>query len=91
VCNLLGHLYWDVNDEMVYDGIRSELGDFETFIEHVISNRTSLINPVRLFRHTEERMTSPFRPATGDGCTPISGAPMFCSRSNNPPHHMQQQ
>jgi uncharacterized protein YutE (UPF0331/DUF86 family) len=34
--NLLVHLYWDVDDEMVYDGIRSELGDFETFVGHIL-------------------------------------------------------
>jgi len=34
--NLLVHLYWDVDDQMVYDGIRSELGDFETFVGHMI-------------------------------------------------------
>lgn len=35
--NLLVHLYWDVDDQMVYDGIRSELGDFETFVEYVLA------------------------------------------------------
>jgi uncharacterized protein YutE (UPF0331/DUF86 family) len=30
--NLLVHLYWEVDDAMVFDGIRSELGDFETFV-----------------------------------------------------------
>ena len=35
--NLLVHLYWDVDDEMVYEGIRSELGDFETFVAHIIA------------------------------------------------------
>jgi uncharacterized protein YutE (UPF0331/DUF86 family) len=34
--NLLVHLYWDVDDSMVYEGIRSELGDLETFLKHVI-------------------------------------------------------
>jgi uncharacterized protein YutE (UPF0331/DUF86 family) len=27
----------DVDDQMVYDGIRSELGDFETFVEYVLA------------------------------------------------------
>lgn len=35
--NLLVHLYWEVNDEMIYDGIRSELADFETFISYVLT------------------------------------------------------
>jgi uncharacterized protein YutE (UPF0331/DUF86 family) len=35
--NLLVHLYWDVDDEMVYEGIRSELGDFETFVAHIMA------------------------------------------------------
>ena len=35
--NLLVHLYWDVDDEMIYEGIRSELEDFETFIGFVLA------------------------------------------------------
>ncbi|GAB4550332.1 MAG: DUF86 domain-containing protein [Anaerolineae bacterium] len=34
--NLLVHLYWDVDDQMIYQGIRSELNDFETFVGHII-------------------------------------------------------
>ncbi|MCJ7622965.1 MAG: DUF86 domain-containing protein [Anaerolineaceae bacterium] len=30
--NLLVHLYWDVDDKMIFEGIRSELGDFEVFV-----------------------------------------------------------
>jgi uncharacterized protein YutE (UPF0331/DUF86 family) len=35
--NLLVHLYWDVDDEMLYDGIRSELEDFDTFVGFVVA------------------------------------------------------
>jgi uncharacterized protein YutE (UPF0331/DUF86 family) len=35
--NLLVHLYWDVDDQMVYDSIRSELGDFETFVKYLLA------------------------------------------------------
>ena len=35
--NLLVHLYWDVDDQMVYEGIRSELRDFETFVEFIVA------------------------------------------------------
>ena len=35
--NLLVHLYWDVDDEMIYEGIRSELSDFDTFIGHIVA------------------------------------------------------
>jgi hypothetical protein len=31
------NLYWDVDDQMVYDGVRSELGDFQTFVGHIIT------------------------------------------------------
>jgi uncharacterized protein YutE (UPF0331/DUF86 family) len=35
--NLLVHLYWEVDDQMVYDGIRSELDDFKTFVGHILA------------------------------------------------------
>jgi uncharacterized protein YutE (UPF0331/DUF86 family) len=35
--NLLVHVYWDVDDEMIYEGIRAELEDFETFVAHVLT------------------------------------------------------
>ena len=35
--NLLVHLYWDVDDQMVYAGVRSELGDFQTFVGHIMA------------------------------------------------------
>ena len=34
--NLLVHLYWEVDDKMVYDGLSAELDDFETFIAHIM-------------------------------------------------------
>jgi len=45
--NLLVHLYWDVDDKMIYEGIRSELDDFETFIDYIVDyvDRTSANNP----------------------------------------------
>ncbi|NLF13773.1 MAG: DUF86 domain-containing protein, partial [Anaerolineaceae bacterium] len=33
--NLLVHVYWDVDDETIYEGVQTELGDFEAFIEQV--------------------------------------------------------
>jgi len=35
--NLLVHLYWDVDDQMIYNGIRSELGDFEVFVGVIVA------------------------------------------------------
>jgi uncharacterized protein YutE (UPF0331/DUF86 family) len=35
--NLLVHLYWDVDDQVIYEGIRSELSDFETFVGYVLA------------------------------------------------------
>jgi uncharacterized protein YutE (UPF0331/DUF86 family) len=35
--NLLVHLYWDVDDQLVYEGIRSELCDFEAFVEFIVA------------------------------------------------------
>lgn len=34
--NLLVHLYWEVDDKMVYDSLSTELDDFETFIVQVL-------------------------------------------------------
>jgi uncharacterized protein YutE (UPF0331/DUF86 family) len=31
------HLYWDVDNEMIYEGIRSELRDFDTFVGHIVA------------------------------------------------------
>jgi uncharacterized protein YutE (UPF0331/DUF86 family) len=35
--NLLVHLYWEVDDKMVYDSLSTELDDFETFVFHVMN------------------------------------------------------
>jgi uncharacterized protein YutE (UPF0331/DUF86 family) len=35
--NLLVHLYWDVDDQMLYEGICSELSDFETFVGYIVA------------------------------------------------------
>lgn len=34
--NLLVHLYWEVDDQMVYEGIQAELDDFETFTQYIL-------------------------------------------------------
>lgn len=34
--NLLVHVYWDVNDAMIHESLRSELGDFERFVTHIL-------------------------------------------------------
>jgi len=34
--NLLVHVYWDVDDGMIYEGIRAELDDFDTFIGCIV-------------------------------------------------------
>lgn len=34
--NLLVHLYWEVDDEMIYDSLDTELDDFETFVTHIM-------------------------------------------------------
>ena len=33
--NLLVHLYWNVNDERIYEILQTELEDFEEFIRHI--------------------------------------------------------
>lgn len=35
--NLLVHLYWDVDDQMLYDAIRGELTDFDSFVRYVMA------------------------------------------------------
>lgn len=34
--NLLVHLYWEVDDSMIYANLQSHLGDFETYISHIM-------------------------------------------------------
>lgn len=43
--NLLVHLYWEVDDRMVYAGIRTELDDFETFVGHIVAHLDQGISP----------------------------------------------
>jgi uncharacterized protein YutE (UPF0331/DUF86 family) len=31
------HLYWELDDDVVYDILQNNLGDFETFVEYVLS------------------------------------------------------
>jgi uncharacterized protein YutE (UPF0331/DUF86 family) len=35
--NLLVHVYWDVDDEMIFEGIRADLQDFEAFIDCIVT------------------------------------------------------
>jgi len=35
--NLLVHVYWDVDDEMIYEGIHGELQDFEAFVARIMT------------------------------------------------------
>jgi uncharacterized protein YutE (UPF0331/DUF86 family) len=35
--NLLVHVYWEINDELVYRTIQSELDDFRKFRAYVMS------------------------------------------------------
>lgn len=34
--NMLVHLYWEVDDLMIYESIRTELDDFDTFVRYVM-------------------------------------------------------
>ncbi len=43
--NLLVHLYWDVDDRMVYEGIRAELKDFAAYVECIQSYLDRLASP----------------------------------------------
>lgn len=35
--NRVVHLYWDVDDSIVYDIVQQNLGDFNTFVSHILS------------------------------------------------------
>jgi uncharacterized protein YutE (UPF0331/DUF86 family) len=35
--NLLVNLYWDVDDQVMYEAIRAELSDFETFVGYILA------------------------------------------------------
>jgi uncharacterized protein YutE (UPF0331/DUF86 family) len=43
--NLLVHLYWEVDDSMVYEGIRSELDDFQAFVRCILAYLDHLAAP----------------------------------------------
>lgn len=43
--NLLVHLYWEVDDRMVYEGIRTDLADFETFVRYIMAHLDQGISP----------------------------------------------
>ena len=45
--NLLVHLYWDVDDKMIYEGIRSELDDFEVFVAYIVDYMDQTATPLR--------------------------------------------
>lgn len=34
--NRLVHLYWDVDDELVYRILQDHLGDFDTYVKHIL-------------------------------------------------------
>ena len=34
--NRLVHLYWDVDEEAIYDILQKDLGDFELFIRYIL-------------------------------------------------------
>jgi len=34
--NRLVHLYWEIDDELIYDYLQSELGDFDEFVRHIL-------------------------------------------------------
>ena len=36
--NLLVHVYWDVDDDAIYEGIRAELADFDAFVCAIVSH-----------------------------------------------------
>jgi uncharacterized protein YutE (UPF0331/DUF86 family) len=35
--NRVVHLYWDVDDATIYDILQRNLGDFETFVSHILN------------------------------------------------------
>jgi uncharacterized protein YutE (UPF0331/DUF86 family) len=43
--NILVHLYLEVDDELIYEGIRTELGDFAAFAEHILAFMDSADDP----------------------------------------------
>ena len=43
--NLLVHIYWNVDDTMIYDSLKSELDDFEAFVAHIMGYLDSSEKP----------------------------------------------
>ncbi|MBM2847396.1 MAG: hypothetical protein HW418_338 [Anaerolineales bacterium] len=35
--NRLVHLYWEVDDKQIYDDLQNHLGDFDTYVQHVLA------------------------------------------------------
>jgi uncharacterized protein YutE (UPF0331/DUF86 family) len=35
--NRLVHLYWEVDDELIYDVLQNDLGDFDRFIKYILA------------------------------------------------------
>jgi uncharacterized protein YutE (UPF0331/DUF86 family) len=35
--NRLVHLYWEVDDEQIYDDLKNHLGDFDTYVQHILA------------------------------------------------------
>ncbi len=34
--NRLVHLYWEVDDEQIYDDLQNHLGDFDKYADHIL-------------------------------------------------------
>ena len=34
--NRLVHLYWEVDDEQIYDDLQNHLGDFDKYVQHIL-------------------------------------------------------
>ena len=35
--NRLVHLYWEVDDKQIYDDLQNHLGDFDTYVQHILA------------------------------------------------------
>jgi uncharacterized protein YutE (UPF0331/DUF86 family) len=35
--NRLVHLYWEVDDAQIYDDLQNHLGDFDTYVQHILA------------------------------------------------------
>ncbi len=34
--NLLVHVYWEIDDGKIYDDVQSDIGDFDTYVRHIL-------------------------------------------------------